>query len=263
MTRPAKKSRLVHTGIAAVATAASLWSSAAAADEKDARDILQKMTDYLVSQQSLSFDFDSDLQVITEDGQKLDITSSGSVAIGRPGQFHAKRMGGFANVEVSFDGKTLTVLNHDSKLFAREDIPGTIDDLLMAMRDKYQRPLPAADLLSADVGSALLAEATDIKDLGSGVIGGEECDHIALRAPEVDYQIWISQGDEPHPCRFSVTSKSVAGSPDYSIEFSGWSSDPARANLAFELPADTQQVSIGEIADLDELAGIYVVNGVN
>ena len=212
-------------GLIAGIASAGLLASAAAADEATAREIVGKMAAYLASQQSLSVDFDLDLQVITTDGQKLDIASSGSVAIERPGKFHAKRRGGFSDVEVSFDGKTFTVLNRDSKLFAREDMPGSIEDMMMTMRDKYQRPLPAADLLSADVGAVLLADVTDVKDLGSGVIGGEECDHIALRAPEVDYQIWIAQGEQPYPCRFSVTNKNVAGSPDYTIEFSGWSSD--------------------------------------
>lgn len=259
----ADTSKTLRRGVTAGIATVSLLVGAAMADETAARDIVGKMATYLASQQTLSFDFDSDLQVATTDGQKLDIASSGSVAVLRPDKFHAKRRGGFSNVEVSFDGKTLTVLNLNSMLFAREDMPGSNDDMMSTMRDKYQRPLPAADLLSADVGKVLLAEVTDVKDLGSGVIGGEECDHIALRTREVDYQIWIAQGDQPHPCRFSVTNKTVAGSPDYTIEFSGWNSDPATADLTFDLPGEATQVSIGDIADLDDLAGIYAGKGAN
>lgn len=259
----AERMKTLHWGLAAGLVAASLWSGAAAADEAGARDIVGKMADYLASQQSLSFDFDSVLQVITTDGQKLDIASSGSVAVDRPNGFHAKRRGGFLNVEVSFDGKTITILNRESMQFAQEDLVGSIDDMMLTLRDKYQRPLPAADLLSADVGDVLMAEVTNVMDLGSGVIGGEECDHIALRAPEVDYQIWISQGDQPHPCRFSVTNKAVAGSPDYTIEFSKWISGPDSADLTFDLPAGATQVGIEELADIDDLAGIYSVKGAN
>ena len=32
-----------------------------------------------------------------------------------------------------------------------------------------------------------------MKDLGSGVIGGRECDQFAFRTDDVDWQIWIAQ----------------------------------------------------------------------
>ena len=48
--------------------------------------------------------------------------------------------------------------------------------------------LPAADLLETDPAAILLEGVTDVKDLGSGVIGGQECDHIALRSDELDIQ---------------------------------------------------------------------------
>ena len=44
-----------------------------------------------------------------------------------------------------------------------------------------------------------MADVTDVKDLGSGVIGGVECDHLAFRAKDTDWQIWIAQGEEPIP----------------------------------------------------------------
>ena len=52
-----------------------------------------------------------------------------------------------------------------------------------------------------------MTDVTDVKDLGSGVIGGKECDHLAFRAKDTDWQIWIAQGDEPYPCRYVITSK--------------------------------------------------------
>ena len=37
----------------------------------------------------------------------------------------------------------------------------------------------------------LMPSVIDANDLGSGVIGGVECDHLAFRTEEVDWQIWI------------------------------------------------------------------------
>jgi Predicted periplasmic protein len=67
-------------------------------------------------------------------------------------------------------------------IYTQVAIPGSIDHLVDELREKYNRPLPAADLLTSDSYDGLMEDVVDVKDLGSGVIGGTECDH--LRVPE-------------------------------------------------------------------------------
>jgi hypothetical protein len=38
---------------------------------------------------------------------------------------------------------------------------------------------------------------TNVKDLGSGIVNGKECDHLAFRSTDTDWEIWIAQGDKP------------------------------------------------------------------
>jgi hypothetical protein len=94
-----------------------------------------------------------------------------------------------------------------------------------------------------------------VKDLGSGVIGGIECDHLAFRTAEVDLQIWIAQGDAPHPCRYVVTTSKIAGSPDYTIDVTNWKtgSDVTGADFAFVPPAGAKKVEPAQLGDIDEL----------
>jgi len=54
------------------------------------------------------------------------------------------------------------------------------------------------------------------------VIGGKECDHFAFRKEDIDWQIWIAQGDRPYPCRYVITSKQVDQSPQYSVQIKDW-----------------------------------------
>ena len=100
---------------------------------------------------------------------------------------------------------------------------------------------------------------TEVRDLGSGVIRGEECDHLAFRSAEVDWQIWIAQGDVPHPCRFVITSRDVEGWPQYTLDFSAWGAGALEPVFAFEAPAGAQKVEVKDIPDLDEVGGIFVV----
>ena len=119
------------------------------------------------------------------------------------------RHGGFADVEAVFDGRSLSLFNKDANLFGQVDVPGTIDHLIDELRDKYHKPVPGADLLLSNVYDQLMPTVIDTKDLGSGVIGGVECDHLAFRTEQVDWQIWIAEGARPYPCRYVITSKLV------------------------------------------------------
>ena len=185
-------------------------SAGVSADEADAKRILKAMSDHLGAQKSLSFGFDATLEVVTKDDQKLALASSGTVILIRPDKIRVTRAGGFADVEMSFDGKTLTLLGKNRNLYTQLDVPGTINHLVDELRDTYNRPLPAADLLLSNSYDALMADVVDIKDLGSGVIGGVECDHLAFRKDEVDFQIWIAQGKRPIPIDMSSLPSSSA-----------------------------------------------------
>jgi hypothetical protein len=229
-------------------------SMTANADEADAKRLLKAMSDYLAAQQAISFDYDAVLEVVTKDEQILALASSGNVTLNRPDKILATRSSGFADVEMSFDGKTLTVLGKNLNLYAQEDVPGSVDNLVDVLR-KRNRPLPAADLLSTDPYEVLMQDVVDVKDLGSGVIGGVECDYLAFRAKEVDWQIWIAQGERPYPCRYVISSKFMDGEPQYSIQVSNWKAgdEVAATDFSFDPPADARKVDLKELQGTDEL----------
>ena len=162
-------------------------STHASADEADAKRLLKGMSDYLAAQQALSFSYDATLEVVTAEDQILGLASSGKVVVNRPDKIRATRAGGFADVVMSFDGKTFTILGKNLNAYTQIEIPGSIAHLVDVMRDKYDRPLPAADLLLTNSYEMLMDGVEDIKDLGSGVVGGVECDSLAFRSKDVDW----------------------------------------------------------------------------
>ncbi|HVR66227.1 MAG TPA: DUF2092 domain-containing protein [Verrucomicrobiae bacterium] len=233
--------------------------SAAHADETQAKQIFKAMSDYMGAQQAISFDYDTSFEVITTDDQKVALASSGSVLVNRPDKVRTTRTGGFADVEMVFDGKTVSLLGKNANLYAQAEAPGTIDNLVDVLRDKFHRPLPGADLLSSDVNGALMPLVTGVKDLGSGVIRGQECDHLAFRTAEVDFQIWIAQGDRPYPCRFVVTTKDVTGWPQYTVDVRNFKSgaEVAADDFVFKAPAGAKKLEKGEFPDVDELPAAF------
>jgi hypothetical protein len=59
----------------------------AMADEAQARDLVKAMSDYVGAQTAISFDYDSDLEIVTNEQQKLSFVSSGAVTIIGPTRF--------------------------------------------------------------------------------------------------------------------------------------------------------------------------------
>lgn len=243
----------------AVLSCAALATASASAGEADARRLLKSMSDYLAAQQAISFDFDSNLDLVTPQQQKLTLAASGRVVMHRPDKLHVSRRGGFADMEMSFDGQTVTLLGKNSKMYAQVAAAGTIDQLVDVLRDKYQRPVPGADLLMSDPYKELMPEVTDVKDLGSGVIRGVECDHLAFRTREVDWQIWIAQGKEPYPCRYSITSNRVAAAPEYRIDVWSWKTGARVAADPFQvaIPAGAQKLTPEKVQELSDIPGIF------
>jgi hypothetical protein len=224
----------------------------ASADEVAAKKLLKSMSDYMAAQEAISFGYDSTLEVVTTQGQKLALASSGTVILNRPDKIRATRSGGFADVETLFDGKTLTLLGKTANLYTQIDVPGTVDHLVDELKDKYDRPLPASDLLMINSYDELMADVTDAKDLGSGVINGVECDFLAFRNVDVDWQIWIAHGDRPYPCRYVITSKKIADGPQYSIQVRDWKTgdEVAVDDFSFKNPSSAKKIDPKDLQDM-------------
>ena len=240
--------RYCWRAILSLALVGFVSSTGAWAAEDDAKALLKGMSDFLSSQQAMALDFDATYEVVTDDGQKLGLASSGSVTLNRPNLIRARRHGGFVDVETVFDGTTLTLLGRNANVYIQLELPGSIDHLIDELRDTYGRPLPAADLLVTNPYKVLMDDVVDIKDLGSGIIGGTECDWLAFRTNEVDWQIWIAQGERPYPCRYVITTKQVTHSPQYTVEFRNWRfGADAAGDFAFDSPAGAIRIEPEEL----------------
>jgi hypothetical protein len=233
------------------------------AQAQDAGKILKGMSDYVTAQKSASISFDSDVEVVTSEMQKVQFTSSGQVLLSRPDKIRATRTGGYTDVELVFDGKTVTVFGKNINAFAQADSPGTVDQLIDGIRDQHNISMPGADLLLSSVYDELTAGVVDAKHIGQGVIDGVECEHLAFRSPDLDWQLWVEIGARPIPRKYVITSKHVAGAPQYTLRIKEWKTDvPVAADaFAFKPPADAKRVELVALTDIDEIPAGQVTGG--
>jgi hypothetical protein len=245
--------------------AALAWAAIVApgAHAQDAGKVLKAMSDYVTAQKSISISFDSDIEVVTADLQKIQFTSSGQVLLNRPDKLRVTRTGGYTDVELVFDGKTVTLLGKNVNAFAQTDASGTVDQLIDRIRDESNISMPGADLLLSRVYDELTSDVVDAKHIGQGVIDGVDCEHLAFRGAEVDWQLWVETGARPIPRKYVITSKHVTGAPQYTLRIKDWKTDaPASADaFVFKAPADAKKVEFVALHDVDEIPPGQVIGG--
>ena len=241
--------------IAAVVAGLSYAVSPASAEQSEAKTVFKAMSDFLTAQQTFSVNYDATLEIVTADMMKVGLASSGALSFSRPDKIRMTRTGGVADVEMVYDGKTLSAYGKRLNVFGKMPLEGKVDDVIAMLRDEVGLELPAADLLSSSPYDAMMDNVTDAKALGEGMIRGKMCDHLAFRTADVDWQIWVGQGDKPFPCRFTITSRMTALAPSYTIEFSDWKSgaDAVADDFKLKPAAGAKEVAITELKGLDEV----------
>jgi len=250
-----KRSRMSFTRSLFVAAALVATGPGALAQGNDAKPILKSMSDYVSSQQTIEITFDSDIEVITPQLEKIQFTNSGGMLLSRPDKLRAHRVGGYADVEMVFNGKTVNILGKHLNGYAQFDAPGTVDQLIEALRVGHGVSLPGADLLLSNPYDVLVAGVLEAKHIGRGVIDGVECEHLAFRNADTDWQLWVEVGERPVPRKLVITSKTVNNAPQYTLRIKSWKSGfvPAPNAFAFAPPAGAEKLNPNDLIGLDEL----------
>lgn len=217
--------------------------------------ILKEMSNYIGSQQTIELTYDSDIEVITPELEKIQFTSSGEALLNRPDKLHAHRLGGYSDVELYFDGATVSIDSRSADGYAQFQAPGTIDHLIHALREGHGVALPGADLLLSNSYDTLIADVLEAKYMGRGVIAGVECEHLAFRNFDTDWQLWVEVGKRPIPRKMVITSKTVNSAPQYTVRITSWKTDiePGPGAFSFTPPEGAGRLHHNALIELDEL----------
>lgn len=220
----------------------------------DAKALLKGMSDFLAAQKTMSFTYQSSLEAVTPDFEKLQFVSSGTTNLTRPDKLRVTRSGGFADVDVSFDGSSLTIHGKNLDAYAKIDGKGSIDELIDRLMNAGV-DAPGADFLSSNVYDILMKDVTQANHVSSAFVDGVECNYLTFRTPEIDWQIWIEAGEQPIPRRYVITTKHIAQAPQYTLEIRDFKSgaEVAAVSYSIEIPAGAKQIDVAEMGTLDEL----------
>lgn len=209
----------------AVAFTVALTAGAAPAAEidPDAETVLRGMCAALAEQAAFTVVSDASTEVILRDGRKVQLAASGTATVDRARGYRFDRKGPFGATAAAYDGQMLTIWAEALDGYAAVPAPGGLDAGLDALLDVFgSEAAGGADLLYADPCANLMNDVESGEHLGETFVGGQRVDHLSYRAADIDWQLWVS-AEAPHlPVRYVITSKWLAGAPQFSAQFSDW-----------------------------------------
>lgn len=230
---------------ALLVSVSTLVGAQAPAKDPAAVKILQNMTDYVSGLQQFSVHTENTYEDQLDSGQRVDLDIASDVTVRRPNKLHAARTGELTSQDFYYDGKTLTLYNASQGVYASQPAPKTVEALLDYAREELGVIVPAADLAYRGVFDILMQGVTSAVVVGKANIGGVICDHLAFSRPDVDFQVWIAEGDQPLPCKYVVTDTSTPAQISTVSVMSDWNLAPGTPDAAFRFspPEGVQAIS--------------------
>jgi hypothetical protein len=231
--------------VVVLASASFVVAQTPPASPPDAKALLLRMADFLGKSQQLSVTVRVSYDTVQPSGQKIEWNEIRNVVLRRPDRLRmeAEKSNG-ARTLVLFDGKDITTFDETARTYARAPQPGNMDETLVYfVRDLGMR-LPLAAIFTSRAASDLERRVQSVEYVEKTGILGSPAHHLVGRTDTVNFQVWISDGDQPLPQRIVLTYPGSPGQPEFRALFTSWNlaPDATDARFTFVPPANANKI---------------------
>ncbi len=212
--------------------------------DPEADKILRQMCEYLKTEKHVIVRAETSYESILDSGQKLTYVNQVQIYLKRPDRLYIHRTGMIRNQDVFYNGKTLTLYSRNKNVYASTKAPPTIDEMLDYATEVLNLSAPGSDLFYSDAYQGLTSDVYAGIYVGKNRVNGALCHHLAFRAGDVDWQLWIETGDRPVPRKYIITSKWITGAPEYSMTIYDWDTktDIPESRFQFNPPEGASRI---------------------
>lgn len=229
--------------------------------DPEAQQLLKGMSDYLATLKQFTVSGEATREEVFGSGQKLMFHNQYQLAVRRPDKLHLARRSADKDKEIFYDGEHVTLFGKNSQtyvygggyvallgkngqVYATAEAPPTLDETLDYAADVLDLPVSGRDLIYQDAYAGLMSDVESGSIIGQSIVDGVLCNHLVFRADDVDWQIWIEDGDRPLPRKYVITSRWITGAPQYVLRLKEWdlSPDLPDARFHFKAPENASKI---------------------
>jgi len=220
----------------------------------EAQAVLDRMTAFLKTQKSFSIDAQSTRDDVVAFGYKLQNNEHATLTAQLQNKLRVELSGDYRDRLFIYDGATLTLYSPDDEAYSQVKAPDTIGKLVDRLLGAGIE-MPMIDMLYQIYQGSLTEAVRGGVLVGDSNIDGTDCDHLAFRQGNIDWQLWVAQGDKPLPRRLLVTTRYEVGDPQYSVTMR-WNLNPKidKSTFVFTPPKGTNKIPFVDPAALSDTA---------
>lgn len=225
--------------------AASAPSAQSPAVDPQAIAALEQMGAALRALKQFTLASDASTEVVLDSGQKIELDSQLKYQVKPPRQLFVDMESDRTHRQLFYNGNTMTLYSPRLKYYASVDgMDATLSELAAKLWTEYGIDLPLADLFQWGSANAPRNTLTSAMHVGAGSVDGTAVEQYAFRQPDVDWQLWIGQGDHL-PRRIVIISHDDPALPAYTARLK-WDLRAAIEPAAFTFtpPPDAARIGI-------------------
>jgi len=211
---------------------------------------LTRMCDFLKNLKAFAFRAEVNVDEVFQGGLTLQTSRTETIAVRRPDRARADTVQDLEIKTITFDGATFSIFNQTKNSYSVLPAPGDLDTALDKVLDTYGVTAPLAELILSSPHESLTEGVLSGMYVGLRMVQGVPCHHLAFSQKDVDWQIWIADGDKPLPRKLVIVDKTLVGAPNYEAMLVDWKLNPRLKDsfFAFTPPPSATKIDIIPLA---------------
>jgi hypothetical protein len=224
---------------------AAVGSSREGAVDPAAVAALKRMSAYLRTLNTMEITSEGSFDAVTNDDQRVQMDGVTTYKIRRPGLV-IDFVSDAKSRRFIYDGKTFTVFAPTLNFYSTVPAPPTNPEVVNLIYERYGIAIPLADLFRwASPDGVREKDLTSGYQLGTATLEGVKTDHYVFRQKDIDWEVWIQQGDQPLPRKLVIVDRTDSTRPTFIARLK-WKLNPplTDADFAFTPGKDDKPIEL-------------------
>ena len=212
-------------------------------------EIVQNMSYFLGSKDEYTFKAEVMFDQLVNSSRKIQYSAEEKVYLKKKENMTIEYVSDIGGYKLWFDSGQITVLELPTNLYSTATLPATIDQALIALKDKHNFTPALSDFLFINTFRALTQNVISGSYFGTSKVLGVRCDHLAFVQQDIDWQLWVEVGKRKIPRKLVITYKELPGQPQFIAIMRDWVIDKPITGFAFQadIPKVSQKTEMSEI----------------